>query len=443
LRLRAVVSSFLLFAAALPARADLAAIHRDRLPKIAGVLSAADDAEQLEPYTFQWTSNWDFPVTKQAAAARLGMDLDVLRAAARQSPDNEELLLLTALVAHYAYNVDVGGDSTYNTVLQTTAAAAHLDPSDIRPDWFRADFLCQTDNPVPGAEAFLALEAAHPWQDLPAAFWDNYLACALMTNMPAHALRAVDHLKALNAAPNSLREDYAGMAQKRFDPVDLSRTYDDKQAWYATAAGPDLDITSTACGLRFRLKGPWKLDRVDLQAGICAAVISTGPYQAPTGPLSPDIFVIVRRPAGPETLVDFLHRFTKTGSFTPMRASICPAGTCLAVKGLQQGEYGRNGDGLPRMVALTGEPPAYPGLIFEAPEGPPSSTANSIQYYRPNQILERIPGKLYYLVGLDTASSIESSAAADYEWFLQHFEVEGAGLLLSHICRNRADVGHP
>lgn len=428
LRLRAALAAVLLLAATLPARADLAAIHRDKLPQTASVLSALDDATELEPYTDHWSSTWDYPVTKPAAAARLGTDLSVLRTAVKKSPENEELLLLTALVAHYAYNVDAGNaEDTYRTVRESIVAAAALNPSDIRPNWFRANFLCQTDDPVPGAATFLSIEAAHPWRDLPAAFWDNYLACALITQMPAHALRAVDHLKALNAAPSGLRDDYASMARKRFDPVDLSKTYDDRQAWYAVPTGSEVEVTSTACGLRFRVKGDWKIERVDLQKGVCTAVFGTGPYSAPKGPLSPEILVIVRQPDGQETITDFLHRFTIKGTFSPMVISTCPAAACLAMKGLQPGGYGKDGDSLPRLVLFAANDPPFPGLAFETPQGPPTASKNGVHYYRPDQTLERMPGTLYYLVGLDTASSIGPQAAADFDWFLQHVQAEGAG----------------
>ncbi len=428
MRLRAVVFTALLLATALPAHADLAAIHRDKLPQTASVLAAFDDAAQLEPYTDRWVATWNYPVSKKAAAARLGKDLKILQAAARENPSNEELLLLTALVAHYAYNVDAGnGEATYATVKDSLIAAAGLNPPDIRPNWFRADFLCQTDEPAPGAATFLAIEAAHPWRDLPPAFWDNYLACALVTNMPAHALRAVDYLKQLNAAPSDLRDAYAGIAQRRFDSVDLSKAYENKEAWYSMPAGSDLEFTSTACGVRFRVKPDWGIERLELQKGICAAVFSAGPYPAPNGPLSPEILVIVRRPDAQETLADFLHKFATKGTFSTIEAPHCPASTCLAMKGLQPGRYGKDGDSLPRIVAFAADQPPYPGLIFETPAGPPTSSAKGIQYFRPDQTLQRIPGTLYYLVGLDTASSIEPQAAADFAWFLQHIQAERAG----------------
>ena len=175
------------------------------------------------------------------------------------------------------------------------------------------------------------------------------------------------------------------------------------------------------------MKADWKIDRLEVDKGVCAAVFSTGPYNAPRGALAPEILVLVRRPDGQETLAQFLGRFTNKGTFAPMQASACPASACVAMKGLQPGRYGKDGDSLPRIVAFAADQPSFPGLVFEAPQGPPRSSAQGVAYYRPDQTLQRIPGTLYYLVSLDTASSIESSAAADFDWFLQHIQVEGAG----------------
>lgn len=411
-----------LLATAIPAHADLAAIHRDKLPQTASVLSALTDAQQLEPYTDHWSANWNYPLPEKTVAARLGKDLTALTAEASKHPHNEELFLLTALVAHYAYNVDTGA---YDTVIQSLIEASKLAPDDLRPEWFRADFLCQTEDPILGANAFLALEATHHSQDLPAAFWDNYLACALVTNMPAHALRAADKLAEAKAQPSHLRTFYTNLAHKRFVPVDLSKTYDAKEAWYSTPDDSGWDFTSTACGLRFRIPAEWKIDRMEIQKGICDAVFSTGPYIAPQGPLSPEIVILVRTPEGRETLNDFLHRFTEKGTYRKVEPSHCPAVSCLAVDGLQPNVYGKDGDSLPRVVVFERSQPPYPGLIFESPEAPPRSQSGSgVKYFRPDETLQRMPGKLYYVVGLDTASSIEPNAVKDFEYFLRHLTVE-------------------
>ena len=105
LRFRLAVILFLLLA--LPAGAELAAIHAAALPQETSVLAALDDATQLEAYSSSFTQEWRFPVSKDEVATRLGKDLGFLQASLKSHPQNVELLLLTGLVAHYAYNVDV------------------------------------------------------------------------------------------------------------------------------------------------------------------------------------------------------------------------------------------------------------------------------------------------------------------------------------------------
>ena len=106
----------------------------------------------------------------------LSKDLKVLEAAAKSHPANLELQLLTASVGRYAYNVDVeGSDSDTIAALE---AAARLAPVDVRGQWFHAAFLCETLKSHDGAEEFLAIEGSHKWDELSAAFWDDYMDCA-------------------------------------------------------------------------------------------------------------------------------------------------------------------------------------------------------------------------------------------------------------------------
>jgi hypothetical protein len=87
--------------------------------------------------------------------------------------------------------------------------------------------------------------------------------------------------------------------------------------------------------------------------------------------------------------------------------------------------YRDNGDGHGRIVVFERNQPEFPGLIFETPaEFPKGDGSAGPKYYRPSQAKERIPGKLYYLVLLDTAASIEDPALKDFDFFLQNLTVE-------------------
>ena len=414
----------LLFSLAPLAYADVSAIHSDRLPQETAVLAALDDATQLEPYSHSWSSNWRFEITKEEVATRLGKDLGFLTIALKSHPDNSELLLLTGLLASYAYNLDI--DGSHETAIRVLEQVKKLAPSDFRASWFHATLLCQTMESKSGADEFLSVEASHAWDQLPVGFWLDYMECASITNMPAHVLRAANHLEKLHAPPSEMRRFFPDIARKRFDPFEPTKKYEPKDVWEGAKNGENTEFTSTMCGLRMRAHGSWEVNQIgQTKDGGCIAYFSTRSYKATVHDLHPSILVLVQQPKENETLQEYSKKFMTNGTFEPDALLRCPAASCLAMKAEEPGMYKKDGDGHGRIVIFEREQPEFPGLIFEAPmEIPKSDGGEGMKYYRPSQTLQRIPGKLYYLVMLDTAASIEEPALKDFDFFLQNLTVE-------------------
>ena len=419
----ALFFSLFLFFPAFPAFADIAAIHADRLPQETAVLAALDDAKQLEPYSHSFAFPWKFSIAKEEVATRLGKDLGFLTLAINDHPNNSELLLLTGLVARYAYNLDV--PNSHDTALRVLGQAEKLAPSDVRAPWFRATLICQTMQPKPGGDEFLSIEDSHAWDQLPVAFWDDYMECAGVTNMPAHLLRASDHLEKLHAASSERRDALTEATRKRFDPFDPKKEYEPKEVWQGANKGENSEFTSTTWGVRLQTHGDWTINQLAMPKGSCLAYFSTGLYKATTRDLRPSVLLLVQRPTENETLQEYSKKFLKDGipePYTPVR---CPAATCIAMKVRLPGIYEKDGDGHGRIVVFERDQPEFPGLIFEAPlQLPKSEGDEGTNFYQPNQIEQRIPGKLYYLVLLDTAASIEEPAMKDFDFFLQNLTVE-------------------
>lgn len=124
--------------------ADIAAIHEHVLPQETAVLGALDDAKQLEPFAAAWTQKWQYPVTRGEVADRLSKDLGFLQLAAKAHPDNAELLLLTGLVARYAYNVDVDGG--YEAAMNVLGQARGFCHVTIAPRGFAARWSARRKN---------------------------------------------------------------------------------------------------------------------------------------------------------------------------------------------------------------------------------------------------------------------------------------------------------
>jgi hypothetical protein len=405
------------------ARADIAAIHEKELPQESPVLSALEDAQALEPYSSSFVDRWNYPIEKKDVAKRVERDLNSLHDALKRSPENSELQLLTGLVAHYAYNLDVNG--SHETAVDSLDAARRLLPEDIRPQWFLAALQCQTIESKAGADKFLAIEATHSANELPAAFWNDYIECAGVTNMPAHLLHAAFYLEKSSAPESRITKVLVESSRKRFEPFDPGKKYDPKDVWQGARAVTDVVFTSTMCGIRIHARQDWAVNMMELNNGSCVASFNTGPYKAVVDSLRPGVLVLIQMPKGNETLQEFSKRFLTNGTFEPDQTLHCPTDHCIALKALQPGMYKADGDGHGRVVFFERAQPEFPGLALESPIGLPSTeNKEGPSYYRPNQIQQRIPGKLYYLVLLDTASSIETPALRDFDYFLRNLSVE-------------------
>jgi hypothetical protein len=404
------------------AAADVAAIQADKLPQDSAILAAMRDAADLENYSRYYAQPWKFSISRKEVAKRLSKDLQVLDSAAKQHPENAELLLLTALVAQYAYNVDV--ENSHEIAMQSLEQAAKRAPGDFRPAWFHASLRCQTNEAKTGGEEFLSIEEGRAWEDLPVAFWDDYIQCATITNMPGHVLRAADHLAKMQAPVWKRRDAVVAAARDRFVPFDAKKDCAPREVWEGLNFDADTVFTSTMCGVRFKVPSAWSVDQVGFSNDSCVADFLTQFYQGTVSKRRPSVLLLVKQPENHETLEQFSMRFRHKGTFTPFTPARCPAESCIALQAVQPGMYGGDGDGHGRVVFFERDQPEFPDLPFESPTSLPTSGSSEPQVFHPGQIAGRIPGKLYYLVLLDTAASIEGPAMKDYELFLQNLTVE-------------------
>ena len=195
--------------------------------------------------------------------------------------------------------------------------------------------------------------------------------------------------------------------------------------WSGERVGDDDLFTSTLCGARLRTHGDWEVHNLELNNGSCLANFGTGPYRGTAHDLHPSVMLMVQQPKEGESLEEYAKKFQNDGTFMPDSTLHCPVPRCISLKGVQPKMYKKDGDGHGRLVIFERDEPEFPGLIFESPEGSPKpDSGGGLKYYRPSQVQQRIPGKLYYLVLLDTAASIEEPALKDFDFFLQNLTVE-------------------
>ena len=418
----AVLGSLAFLLLTIPAMASLRDIHTDKLPSDESVRKAYAAAASVEEFSDAWSTDWRYPTPKAVVAARLNESLESLQKAAASAPNNSELFLLTGIVAHYAYNVDV--KDAYDLAVRSLQKAHKLAPDDYRPEWFLGDHQCQAGQIKEGMEALLAVEARLPWDHLPATFWDDYVYCANLANMPAHVLRAGDHLNKLHAPPSETRTFLLDVARKRFPAPDLNATYSDREAWEAGTENSHLVFKSSLCGLSFSPLAEWKIEKLGVQKGLCFVQLQTGPHESKVGNVFPNLLIIARPAKQGETVNDFMKAFMKYPSPSSFAVSRCPSDPCLAYEAVMPKAYGNAGNGHVEMTAFERTEPPFPGLLFEEPAGPTPTKDGKVAYFHPSEHLHRLPGTLYYLVMLDTADSVLDDAKRDYDTLLKDLQAE-------------------
>ena len=407
-----------------PAWADLKAIQKDKLPQDESVLNALAEVSSIEQMVDHWSGKWPYQQPRKQVAAELKSSMAAIEEEAKLSPENEELLLLLGLVAHYSSNLDAKG--SYEIAVDSLTKAQKLAPQDLRAAWFLGLHQCQsgTQNQQ-GMQEFLEVESSPGSQQLPAAFWDDYLQCSMVNNMPAHGLRAGERANKLDPQPSQVRSVLLEAIGERFQRPDPAATYPAKEVWFAQNARRETVFTSFLFGLRFSSPAEWRLNLPDVKEGFGMAQFEAGPYPGKGDEVTPNILVIARPPKPGETLQDLLTAVTKKYGGSAIPARVCPAHECLAWEATTPGMYKQDGDGHMIVTVFQRDAPEYPDLLFEEPAYPfEHSNDGKVHFFRPGDHLTRFAGTLYYLVMVDTADSVLQNARQDYDTFLKNMVVE-------------------
>ncbi len=377
----------------------------------------------IEALARDWTPTWSHDTPKEQVVSLLRSSLRDLSSAEVAAPENAELFLLTGLVAHLAYNVDV--DNSYKTAVESLEKAHKLAPADYRADWFLGAHRCQSNDTKAGMDQLLGVEDHVPWQQLPVDFWDNYVSCSTLSSIPAHTLRAVDRAVSLGASSSNYSA-LVDIAQKRYKPSDTETTYPAHDAWRAAQGVGDVRFTSDLCGMGFSVHNNWHPDISDVTKWICTSMIETGPYPSKSGQGTPTLLVLSRTAKPTEGLDDFVQSFLKKyPSARPVASPACPSDKCLAFEIVASTMYQSEGGGHFLVVGFEGRPPEYPGLLFEKPDEPPKSKpGDRVTHYHPNERLRRLPGVLYTVVELDSNESIFERASADFQYLLKSIQLD-------------------
>lgn len=413
---------FFLGAFSANACAQLRQIDPTKLPQDQRVQTVLSKVRPIEHMAHNWEEQWRYDTPKTQVASLLSSSLKDLRSVGNSASENEEFLLLTGIVAHLAYNLDV--KKSYEVAVQSFERAQKLAPADYRPEWFLAAHRCQSSELKTGMEEMLGVESQRDWRELPVDFWDDYIHCSTLSFMPAHTLRAVDHATHHGESPSSYGSAVE-IAKSRYQTTDASTTYPASDAWQATEQTAEVQFASEICGLGFSARGHWHIDNRDVTNGSCVSTIETGPYPSKAGQDTPTILILSRPPKPQEQLDDFVQslikKYPSPHSFT---TPYCPSDKCVAFEIVTDTMYTSEGGAHMIVVGFAAQEPEFPGLLFEKPWALPTPIPKKPTHYRPDRRLHRLPGVIYTVVLLDSNASIFEKAMEDFRFVLQSVRLD-------------------
>ncbi len=260
---------------------------------------------------------------------------------------------------------------------------------------------------------------------LPATYWDDYLTCATVSNSPAHALHALQEIRAKGIALSDRQDLLEGANSKRYEQPSKDKEYDSKQIWSVDQSDKSRPrFSAEICGVRFSVPGNQGLRLYPTKNSQCAVVVQVGPHDTPGGPMYPNILLIARPAKEKETLEQFSKALQGEHKSTSTTRVSCPVADCIAFEALEPGTYKKGGDGYAMFTAFKSDEPRSPGVKFEVPQSPPKGGDHQIHYYHPTERFRRAAGTIYYSVLLDTASTMKADALKDLIDFLNSLEVE-------------------
>jgi hypothetical protein len=409
----------LVFLCATPALSQIDQIDRTKLPQEIPVQTAYTDLAQIDKYARTYENKWRFPVPKADIESRFRVNLRVLEEAQKQSPSNTELALLTGLVAHLAYNLDI--QEAYEPAMKLLQTRAS---EDFRAAWFLGIHQCQSNNPVGGMQNLLHVEALGA--TLPRAFWQDYANCASVASMPVHAVRAYDSAHKITTGPETDGQ-LEQLARNRLKPASVTATYPAKNVWSAENKNGSVRFTSYTCGESFTTKESSPIDIPDIANGTCAVSIGTEGYPSPHGDTT-GTFLILSQVAKPdETLESFSERFLNNPKYSgkaPVSGVPCPVNQCLSFEIVTDKLYKSAGGAHLLAIFFRSEAPDYPGLRYETPQPLPASTNGQPTFLKAGEILQRFPGTRYVFIALDSNQEIYSLARADFDSFLKSLVID-------------------
>jgi tetratricopeptide (TPR) repeat protein len=375
------------------------------LSKIDGIGIYSIQVQQLREhasYFDHWTPQWNYPVSKDSLIRELKSDYGIFTALKSPSVD---LCLLQGEVAHYLYNLDE--QDYFENAVHFYEWAIRMAPDDYRGYWFLGNHYALS-NVLDSAFQFFEKARVILPGGQSVDFWNEYGYAMAVAGMPTHSLFAMDKARALAKAPSFLETQLKATIEKQLTLLDPGKEYESKELW--TASGKQkVSFVSRPLGMKILLDSSWNLQFNDYSNYRGAVIIKPPVVKGKKGnEIGYTIAVIIKVAQKGEKLQDFMAKMLPPQA--TKYAFTLPYKNALSYEIRDKKMYPDWGGEHSHMIGVEQDAPSYPGFALEEPLKMPADSDGQIHYFQPNEQKSRFPGRIFYVVLLDSCEDIYPEA---------------------------------
>ena len=360
-----------------------------------------------------WSPEWKYDQKKEDIIAKLKEAYSVFESI----PDkNAELLLLTADISHYLYNLDVS--SQYQPAVDHYLAAIGKSPDDYRAYWFLANHYALSDHAVKGAEMFLKAEKILP-EVKPADFWEEYGRSMAFANMPSHAIYSMDKVRSILGREGHT-EDLLGQGiLKQLGEANRNLNYKKEELWYASK-GEKVAFISRPLGIKIMVDSTWHVLPFNYSNHSCGFTIDPPMIKNKRGKeIGFSIAVIMKTANDSDKLEDYINNISgKYQNKTRIQFSD-KYNNLIAFEIKDKNTYKDLGGSHLYSIGIERISPEYPGLLLENPVALPNKETGKVNYFTATGGKTRFKGKIFYNILLDTCEDIHDQSFAIFTSFFE------------------------
>ncbi|MCK5741556.1 MAG: hypothetical protein KAH48_05010 [Chlorobi bacterium] len=363
-------------------------------------------------YYLNWSNSWEHDIPKDSIIKKLNNCYDNFKT---YDSTNIEINLFLGVISSYLYNLE---EHTYFAETEKYfKRAIKLSSEDYRGYWFLAIFYANAGVSLESIKYFKIAESKIPPNEH-SAFWEEYAFATGIANMPSHCIYAMEKTKKILGYTGNYESALGETIRKRIVEISPDTSISKYDLWSPNFKD-SVTFISRALGMEFTFDTTWNVTFSDYSNGQAYFIIEPPAIRNSKGKEIGFSMILFVKKSYDQTLDEYIHKFLKKHPRKIKLALSDKYENVLTYEDLDDTMYQDWGGGHFNVIGIEREFPAYPGKLFERPIPIPNDKGKDMKYYRASSSYNRLPGKLYYVLILDTCEDIYEDS---FKIFKQQFE---------------------